>query len=77
MQLAGINLNDCLITMAVLAGPPEPATAPEDNDPDNLDDPDYLLSNYTLSRQEVEDLVSVAESLMIRQAHPIFNTKMD
>lgn len=74
MQSAGINLNECLISMAVLTAPSPGST--DDEESDDFDDPDFLLADYPLPRQDVEDLISVAESLVIRQAHPLFNDKM-
>jgi hypothetical protein len=88
MEEYGIRLEDCFIILAELKVPPEDFPYGPDDDEDGvsdsdtasyLDDDDYdeLPAGSSLDSKMVNDLVCLAESLVIRLAHPIFNAKMD
>ena len=76
---SGLTREDCMLILAVLQTPtPEPDDVDVDDDDAASpgDDDDELAPWVTLSRQVVDDLIRIAESIVIRTAHPIFNDQM-
>ena len=86
----GISTNDCAVTLCILSteGAEEDTeeVAEDDEvlaevDPEEAADPEVEDEDgeetVPPGREDVDRLVRLAESLVIRTAHPMFNEKMD
>lgn len=79
MLESGISFQDCMLILAVLKTPTrEPLDDfGEADQPDESEiTEDELAPWVTLGRQVVDDLIRIAESIVIRTAHPVFNDQM-
>ena len=61
LQADGFDINDCLVTLLAIVDPPDGATL-----------------RPRVVKGDTSDLqISLAESLVIRAAHPVYNVRMD
>jgi hypothetical protein len=87
----GISTTDCSVTLCPVthAAPPVEDDSEDDADenilsagssemdPDSADGDDFDEEPVTPGREDLDRLIRLAESLVIRTLHPIFNHRMD